>query len=67
MVVPGPNGNVEQATAAGNGCLPTTPQSPATKDKSDTTAEKNKVRVAIGRDGAMNNFVTNFKTSKTVI
>ena len=47
MVVPGPNGNVEQATAtaAGNGCLPTTPQSPIAKDKSDATAEKNKVRV----------------------
>ena len=48
MVVPGPNGNVEQAVAAaaaGNGCLPTTPQSPAAKDKSDATAEKNKVQV----------------------
>ena len=45
MVVPGPNGNVEQATAAGNGCLPTTPQSPVAKDKSDATAEKNKVYV----------------------
>ena len=47
MVVPGQNGNVEQATAAGNGCLPTTPQSPIAKDKSDATAEKNKVQVQV--------------------
>ena len=43
MVVPGPNGGEQ---TAGNGCLPTTPQSPATKDKSE--ADKNKVEMLHG-------------------